>query len=177
MAISINWITKVIFIPRADMTLISASPEIRELDIDAFRLELKDIEDDEGMPFVDTHSHNTTVTISGVTLARVVEIINGYTVEFESGLYRANLVGANSNIIDVAVVNLTSVASSNSAGLTDQGAIQEDLDALRTRVGELWEIHGLDSTTPLEVTDTSRDTANVSQTIADDGTTTTVTRS
>ena len=45
MAITIDWATKIINIPKTDMTLIQASPEIRELDVDWFRLQLKDIED------------------------------------------------------------------------------------------------------------------------------------
>ena len=118
MAITINWLTKVINVPRADMALVQASPEIRQLDVDAFRLELKDIEDSEGMPYVDTHRHVSTITVGGVTLARVVEIINGYTVTFEDGQYAVNLVGANNNIGDVTNVNQVSVRSSNSAGLT-----------------------------------------------------------
>lgn len=101
------------------MLLVQSSPtEIRQLDINTFRLELKDLEDDEGMPFLDTHSHNQPVTVGGVTLARVVEIINNYTITFEDGQYAVNLVGANSNIADVTNVNQVSVRSANSAGLT-----------------------------------------------------------
>ena len=121
MAISINYLTRVISIPKADLTLVQSTPfEVRELDIDAFRLELKDIEDSVGgVPFVDTHRHFTTVTVGGVTLARVVEIINGYTITFENGTYAVNLVGANSNIGDVVNLNEVQVRSANSAGLTD----------------------------------------------------------
>jgi hypothetical protein len=102
------------------MTLIQTLPfEVRELNIDEFRLELKDLEDDEGMPFLDTHSHNTTVTVGGTVLARVVSIINSYTVTFEDGIYAVNLVGANSNILDVANLNSVSIRSANSAGLIE----------------------------------------------------------
>ena len=120
MAISIDWGTKVISVPKADTQLVQASPtEIRQLDIDVFRLELKSLEDSEdGMPFPDTHLHNAEVTVGGVTLAMVVEIINGYTITFEDGQYAVNLVGANSNISDVANVNQVSIRSANSAGLT-----------------------------------------------------------
>jgi len=122
MAISVNWPTRIITVPKADTTLIQSSPtEIRELDIDDFRKALKDLEDDEGMPFLDTHSHNTTVTVGGVTLARVVSIINGYTVTFEDGQYAVNLVGANSNLSDVTNVNQVSIRSANSAGLIESG--------------------------------------------------------
>lgn len=122
MAISVNWVTKVITVPKADTTLVSIGPpEIRALDLDVFRLALKDLEDDEGMPFLDTHSHNTTVTVGGVTLARVIEIINGYTVTFENGLYAVNLVGANSNVGDVTNLNFVSIRTANSAGLVEVG--------------------------------------------------------
>jgi hypothetical protein len=126
MAISIDWKNKIINVPRADMLLIQTVPsEIRQLDIDAFRLVLKNLEDDaEGMAFLDTHRHNTTVTVGGAVLARVVEIINSYTVTFEDGQYAVNLVGANSNIGDVTNVNQVSVRSSNSAGLQDLNSLQ-----------------------------------------------------
>lgn len=121
MAISVTWGTKVIYVPKADMTLVSSSPfEIRALDITSFHFILRDLEDNaEGIPFLSTHNHNTTVEVGGVTLARVVEIINGYTVTFEDGSYAVNLVGANSNIGDVVNLNTVSVRAANSAGLTD----------------------------------------------------------
>jgi len=121
MAISVNWPTQIINVPKADMTLVSSTPfEIRELNINTFRLTLKDLEDDEeGEPWPTTHNHNTAVTVGGVTLARVVELINGYTITFEDGSYAVNLVGANSNIGDVVNLNSVSVRASNSAGLTD----------------------------------------------------------
>lgn len=44
--ITINWATKVIYVPKADMNQIQVSPsEIYELSIDNFRLALKDLED------------------------------------------------------------------------------------------------------------------------------------
>ena len=118
MAITIDWATKIINIPKTDMTLIQASPEIRELDVDWFRLQLKDIEDNvDGQPFTDTHTHNTEVTLGALTLARVVEIIAPYTITFEDGQYAVNLVGANNNIADRTNVNQVSVRSNNSAGM------------------------------------------------------------
>lgn len=124
--ITVDWKNKVIFVPKTESLLIQSVPrEIRQLDIDQFRLKLKDLEDDaEGMSFLDTHSHSPPVTVGGVTLARVVEIINGYTVTFEDGQYAINLVGANSNIADVTNVNQVSVRSANSAGLTDLASLQ-----------------------------------------------------
>lgn len=136
MAITINWPTGVIYVPKADMTLVSSSPfEIRQLDIDVFRLRLKDLEDDaEGQVWATTHNHNTTVSVGGVTLARVVEIINGYTVTFEDGSYAVNLVGANSNIGDVVNLNTVSVRAANSAGLI-QSTIWDEPIANHLTVG------------------------------------------
>ncbi len=119
MAITINWATKVISVPRSDMTLVQSAPvEVRELDLNVFRQALKDLEDAEaGIVFLDTHRHFTEVSLGTLTLARVIEIINGYTVTFEDGQYAVNLVGANSNIMDVLNPNQVSVRSNNSAGL------------------------------------------------------------
>lgn len=125
MAISINWYTGVISVPKADLTLIQASPtEIRELSLNSFRLELKSLEDDlEGMPYLKTHIHNPPLDVGGVTLARTVELLAPYTVTFEDGQYAVNLVGANSNVGDRVNVNQVSVRTANSAGLvTSEGA-------------------------------------------------------
>lgn len=129
MGISVNWATKVITVAKvaeAYFTLVQASPtEIWQLDLNGFRLVLKDLEDDEaGIVYLDTHSHNPPVDVGGVTLSRVVEIINGYTVTFEDGQYAVNLGGANSNVGDVVNVNQVSVRSANSAGLVTSAAIE-----------------------------------------------------
>lgn len=116
MAITINWATKVINVPQADLTPLGGG--VYELDVDWFRLQLKSLEDsEEGMIFPDTHRHNTTVVIGNLTLARSVEIINGYTVTFEDGQYAVVLTGANNNVAEVTNVNQVSVRSTNSAGL------------------------------------------------------------
>ena len=121
MATTINFATKVISVPRADMTLIQSTPtEIRQLSIDQFRLDLKAIlATIVGMPNPDTHIRNPSVTVGGVVLASVIEMVNGYTITFEDGQYAVNLAGANSNIADVVNVNQVSVRSANSAGLQD----------------------------------------------------------
>lgn len=119
MAITIDWGTRVVNVPITDMVLLQSNPTtIYQLDLNFFRLSLKLLEEsDAGMSYPDTHRHNTTVSIGGATLARVIEMINGYTVTFEDGQYAVNLVGANSNVGDVVNVNQVSVRSANSAGL------------------------------------------------------------
>jgi len=127
MAISVNWITGEIFVPKADTQLVSLGPpEVRQHDTDAFRLELKDLEDDaEGRPWPRTHNHNLPVTIAGVTYARTFEVIPPYFVTYEDGQYRVSLTGSNNNIIDVATVNQVGIISNNSAGLTFSDQINQ----------------------------------------------------
>lgn len=121
MAVAIAWPTKTITIPQADLTPVSAG--LYELDTDTFRLALKSLEDNEqGITYLDTHRHNTEIELGGVTYARTVEIINGYTITFEDGEYAVRLVGSNNNIADVTNVNSVSVRSANSAGMVVAGS-------------------------------------------------------
>lgn len=121
MAITIDWATKVINVPKADMTLVQSSPfEVRGLDINTFRLSLKALEAGEyGMVNLKTHNHTAPVSLGGITLARVVEIVNGYTITFENLSYAVNITGGNSNISDVTNLNSVSVRSANSVGLVN----------------------------------------------------------
>lgn len=130
--ISVNCSTKVITVPQSD--LLSMGGGVYELDVNWLRQQLKDWEDsEEGMAMPDTHRHNTTVTLSGVTYARTFEIINGYTVTFEDvgSPYTVKCVGANHNIGDVKTVNQVSLIIGNSAGLievpTGAGATPADI--------------------------------------------------
>ena len=133
MAITIDWATKIINIPQDYLTDLGGG--VYELDVNTFRLDLRDIEDDEdGIPFQHTHTHNTEVTLGGLTLSRVVEIIAPYTITFENGQYAVNLVGANNNIADRTNVNQVSIRSNNSAGMvtvnSGSGLTQEQHDQL-----------------------------------------------
>ena len=126
MAISIDPETFVITVPKADMTLLQSSPEIRELNLNSFRLELKSLEDDPdyGIFLYKTHNHNTEVTLSGLTYARIVEIIAPYTVTFEDGQYTVACTGANHNLADVKNANQVSLIINNAAGLITNAAIE-----------------------------------------------------
>ena len=122
MAITIAWGTKVISVPQADL-IAPISGNIYTLDLEAFRLALRALEaSEEGMPFDVTHNHNSPVTVGGVTLAQVVELINGYTVTFEDGMYAVDIVGGNNNIADNVNVNQVGVRTNNTAGLVVSGS-------------------------------------------------------
>jgi len=126
MAITIDWPSAIINVPRADLTLIQSTPvEIRELNLETFRAILNDLQDsEEGMPWPTTHEHYTTVNVGGVQLAHVLILLDPYTITFEDGQYAVNLVGANSNAGDRVNVNQVSVRSANSAGLVQTREIE-----------------------------------------------------
>lgn len=116
MAVSVNWPTGVITVPQSYLTLVSGS--VYSLNVNTLRLALKALEDDEdGIVWPDTTTHNTEVSLSGVTYSRTIEFINSYTVDFEDGTYTVKCVGANHNIGDVKVVDNVSLLIGNSAGL------------------------------------------------------------
>ncbi len=139
MAISVNWITGEISIPQADLTPLGGS--LYQLDMDVFRLALKDLEySEEGMPWPRTHDHNTEVTFSGVTYGRSVIILAPYFVTFEDLSYRVNLVGGNTNLTDRLTLNNVQVIPSNSAGLqtiTTGSGLNATQDA---RLKDAWDI-------------------------------------
>jgi len=120
MTISIDPATSVISIPKADLTLVTGT--LFEHDTEAFRLELIDFEDSElGIVQPRTHTHNTQVTIVGVTYARFIEMLSPYSVEYEDGAYSVRLAGSNNNLFDVEngilVQNTVQLIAQNSAGL------------------------------------------------------------
>lgn len=147
MAISVDWPTGVIFVPKADMTQIQTSPfEIRELDLIQFWKDLRALEESEaGRAFPRVLD---SAPPSGVLARDIIIRTEYYSVEFDdvSGTdsYRANLSGANSNVADAAILNLVQVRPNNSAGLAQTAKI-DDLHSER----------GLDENDPTTYTQTS----------------------
>jgi hypothetical protein len=141
MAISVNPLTHVISIPKADLTLISGT--IYELNTNTFRLALKTWEaSEDGIYKLKTHLHNTEVTIAGITYARSINILSPYSITFEDGQYTVILVGSNNNIFDVqnGILNQNQVQiiPTNSAGLitvaTGSGITEQDKLDIADRV-------------------------------------------
>ena len=126
MAISIDWDTAVITVPKADMTLVQLNPvEIRRLDTSSFFFTLKSLEaSEEGQTYTDTQQNAAPVLLGGITYARVLEIIDPYTVTFEDGAYVVQLVGSNNNLIEKTNPNQVSVQGNNAAGLIQTEEIQ-----------------------------------------------------
>lgn len=177
MTLVINYITQIIFVPQADLTFVSGT--LYSLDTDAFRLELKDIEDsEEGVWALDTHRHVTNDIIAGVTDARKIIIINGYMVEFEDGQYAVRLEGSNNNIFDEGIIvrNQVSIIPTNSFGLITVSSGSGLSPVQSSQLEDLHQFRGLDDANPLEIDDDEQRVAGKVVDVSDDGTTTTVDR-
>ena len=123
MAITVNEVTKVIDILQADLTFISGT--LYEFDTEQFHLDLREWEHSTAGSWRSiTHNHNPEVPIAGVTLARVISIVNGYSITFEDtgSAYTVRLINSNNDIFDIdnGILNptaLLTVVPTNSAGL------------------------------------------------------------
>lgn len=134
MALTIDYATKVITIPQADLTFVSGS--LYELDTNQFRKDVMAILDDQTHIWMeDAFIHNTEVTVVGTTFARTLEFINGYSITFENLVYSVRLAGSNNNIFDVenGILNPSgnvTVVGQNSAGLVVVDPRPEDQQSL-----------------------------------------------
>lgn len=124
MAISVNWVTGVVSVPKADTTLTGTDPisgrEIRSFDTDQFHVNLRIAEDSlEGRSWPLTHQYNAESTLGGTIYAPQLIMVNSYQVEFEATVtpWRVVFTSTNNNIADFSVVNHVSIQPGNSAGL------------------------------------------------------------
>jgi len=150
MVYSVDWPNRTVTIPKSDLAVLSASPEIYALDMLAFWAAIHAIQDGPGMTFPAIMRSNAPVTISGTTYVRSIEIINDYKIAFEAGTYQVNLTGANNNLLDARVANSVSINPSNSAGavIVDSG---KGGGVSQEGPGEVWDAlladHGLAGST------------------------------
>jgi len=124
MAISIDWATKIISIPQADLTLVSGTLYSMNTETQFRQIVNAIMAGDDGIVFEDSIRHNTEVTVAGVTYARTIEVLqaNGYSVTFTpDSQWSVRLEGSNNNLFDIEAgilnQNQVQVIPTNSAGL------------------------------------------------------------
>lgn len=121
MALTLDPATKIFTIAQSDLTLISGT--FYSLDTNSFKNQVRKLLGSEAYIWMDSAiTHNTEVTIAGTTYARLIEVINGYSVEFSpNSQYSVRLEGSNNNLFDIASgilnQNQVQVIPTNSAGL------------------------------------------------------------
>jgi hypothetical protein len=117
MSYSVNWTTKVITIPLADLTLISGSNY--SLDTGDFWIEMRRLEASpgDGLWADQTVEYVNTQLLSGITYSAIVKLINSYTWDTDTTNKNIFLVGFNSNLLDTFIPGSgISVLANNSAG-------------------------------------------------------------
>lgn len=142
MALTLDPATKVISVPQADLTLVSGT--LYDLDTDQFRKDVWDLLSSEPYIWLPVaFTHNTEVTVAGVTFARTLEFINGYSIQFTpDSQWTVRLNGSNNNIFDVEngilVQNQVQVIAQNSAGLqtviTGSGVTTQDKEDIKNLI-------------------------------------------
>jgi len=121
-AISIDWSTKLFSVPQAELTNIAGT--LYEMQTETyFRQGVNAImASEDGIVFEDPIDHNTEYTVAGVTYARKIEMINGYSLTFSpDSNWSVRYRGSNNNLFDVEngvlVQSNVEIISANSAGL------------------------------------------------------------
>jgi hypothetical protein len=121
MALSFDYLNKIVSVPQSDCTLVTGT--VYSLDTNWFKNEInKELSDETHIWVDDIYAHNTTYTIAGVVYARSISIINGWMVRFTpDAQWSVILEGSNNDIWDVAggilFQNQVQVIPTNSAGL------------------------------------------------------------
>ena len=179
MAITINPATLVITVQQIDCTFVSGT-FYRLPTETVFRTAVNDLLDDEaGMPLPNAISHNTEVVVAGVTYARFIELINGYSIQFTPNTqWTVELTESNNNLHDVAngvlVQNQVQVITTNSAGLQTVTSGSGLSAAQATQLVEIYTRLGLNVSDP--ITDTTSgidsDSGDIDINRTGDGTTT-----
>ena len=115
--LSCNWNTKVITVPKSDLTLVGGTRYnitvlywfqlLRELNGS-----VEGMAETIGFPLY----RNVAPTSS---TPRIVDVINGYTVQIEDGLYSLEFINGNTNFRDVEIKNQVSVGTNNTTGFID----------------------------------------------------------
>jgi len=191
MILLIDWVTKIITVPRAELTLISGT--LYELDTIAFKVAIRDLEASiEGIIHPSILSYNQPYTVTGITYAAKVEMLNGYKVQFEVGVYSVLLKNSNNNIFDISssilIQNTVQVIPSNSAGnqiiTTGSGVtsgdvtaiankvndvLLDDFSAIDTKVTDVHKFLGLDPNKPMTIATNGQTTSDMTVTITDNG--------
>ena len=127
MPLTVDFGNKIIYPDRDTMVQVQSSPvAIYQLNVNDLHVGLRDLEDDSGGIWADdTHTYKAPTTLSGVTYARLMEIVNDYTVTFlPDEAWVCQVVGGNSNVGDRINPNNVSLQVANSAGLQDAESLQ-----------------------------------------------------
>jgi len=121
MAITLDPATRVFSVPQSDLTLVSGT--LYDADTDQIRKDMFTLLASESYIWLpDAFVHNAEVTVAGTTYARLIEMINNFSIQFTPNTqWTVRLVGSNNNMFDaqngILIQNQVQVIPTNSAGL------------------------------------------------------------
>jgi len=117
MPLSCDWPTKVITILQSELTLVGGT--YYTLDVTYYFQLLRELNSSaEGI--AETIGFPLYLNTSPTTgTPRIVDIINGYTIQFEDGLYSVDFIDGNVNWRTVEIRNQVSIGTNNTAALID----------------------------------------------------------
>lgn len=141
MALTIDPATKQFLVLQSDLSFVSGT--FYTLDTDAVRTEAYQLLASENYIWMeDCYDHNAEYTILGVTYARKVEIINGYTIKLEDtgSAYTVSFVGSNNNMFDIETGILVPTALVTVVGNNSAGLIREPLNVPLTEAEVLEQV-------------------------------------
>jgi len=123
MALICHWPTKVITVPKTDLTLVSGTKY--SLSVLCWFQLLRELNGSvEGMAeTVGAPIYNNTSP--SASTPRIIDVINGYTVQFEEGLYSVDIIEGNTNLRDVEIKNSVSVGTNNTTGFVSGSDIAQ----------------------------------------------------
>lgn len=128
--LTVDWPTKVITIPQANLTLVSGSRYTYSVE-QFFTDLLETFATEEAMVFEISYENSPPVNVGSIQLARVLQAINNYTWTFEDGEYSVELTAGNTNVFDVINKNNVNVFSANSAGLIQVELLVNNTELVR----------------------------------------------
>ncbi len=137
MAYAVNWTTKVVTVPLADMTFVSGTNY--SLDASDVWIELRRLEasPSDGLWADQIAEFVNTQVLSGLSYSAILKMINGYTWDTDTTNITISLLGINNNLLDVFIPGSgISVLANNSGGkiTVGSGVTQQDKDDIENQV-------------------------------------------
>lgn len=120
-----DWNTKVITVPKTELTLVSGTYYTLEV-VKWFQLlrELNGAQEGIAETVHEPIYNNTPPTTS---TPRIVDVINGYTCQIENGAYNLDFINGNTNWRQVEIKNEVGVGTNNTTGFIDPKFLEHNL--------------------------------------------------
>jgi len=122
MPLQLDWSIKVITVPQSELTFVSGTHYT--ITVEYWWQLLREANWTEAGITEDTMYNSIAPTSS---TPRIVEVINGYTAQFENGLYSVEFINGNTNFRDVEIKNTVSVGTNNTTGFIDPTFLEAGL--------------------------------------------------